>query len=122
MNGTATSGSAKTPGESLAPRDRGHPAALQLLIAEPQEQRRALPVGNPVRTDRSTRRQQLFDHHVAFELAALVSAIFLRPGHAEQACFPELAAEIGIGLGPAVGAADGIALAMLGHQRAHLLA
>src|SRR5271165_7365982 len=39
------------------------------------------------------RRQHLFGHHIAFELRALVAAVFLRPSHADPPLGPDFSAE-----------------------------
>ena len=109
-------------GEGFAARDLWHPAALQFLVSKPQQQWPALPVGNPVCADRRARSKQFLDHDIAFELAAFMPAVFLGPGHAEQPGLAQLFAELRVCLGPAIRTADRVALAMRGHQRAHLFA
>ena len=53
---------------SISPRAmRGRNRCALLLGAEAQQQRPALPVGDPMRADRRARRQQFLGHDVAFE-------------------------------------------------------
>ena len=61
-----------------------------------QDQRRALPVGDPVRRHRRAGRQQFLDDDEPRERAALAAAIDLGKRQAEQPCGAQLAAEIGV--------------------------
>ena len=106
----------------LAPRDGGHEALALRLGAEAEQQRTALPVGDPVGADGRAGRQQLLQHHVPLEERPLVAAVLLGPRHADPAPGAQLAAEGGIEPAPRPGlmvrrlAADGLAeeLAHLG--------
>jgi hypothetical protein len=53
--------------EYLAVRNAGQKREALLLGAIAQQQGRALPVDNPMRADRSARRQQFLGHDIAFE-------------------------------------------------------
>ena len=54
---------------------------------------RALPVGDPMRPDRSAGSQQFLSHDVAFEHAALPAAVAPGPGHPDPATRPQPPAE-----------------------------
>src|SRR5271170_8524202 len=65
-----------------------------LLLAVAQDDRTALAVGGRMGAGRRVRRQHLLGHHIAFELRALVPAVFLGPGHADPALGADFAAEL----------------------------
>jgi hypothetical protein len=67
------------------------------LAAVLEDLRAALPVGNPVRHHRRSGREQFLHDDVAFERRPLVSAVFLRPRHAEVAARAALDAERAVG-------------------------
>ena len=68
---------AHTDGEiTLTPGDPRQIGSFLLLTAVAQQQRTALPVRYPVRTDRGTCRQQLFSNHIAFKKTSSSTAIF----------------------------------------------
>ncbi len=90
----------------LAARDAGQQRLPLLLGAEAQQQRPALPVGDPVRADGGARDQQLLDHDIAFGSGALVAAIPLRPCHADPALRAELFAELAAAARPRARALD----------------
>ena len=90
--------------QDLAARHAGQIVPALLLRAIAQQVRSRLAIRDPMRADRRTGREQLFEQHVAFERAALVAAVTLRPHHADPAARAELARELGIEHGPAVGA------------------
>ena len=88
-----------------------------------EQDRAALAVGDEMQPHRRVGDAEFLGHHVAFEEAALVPAVFLRPGHAD----PALGADA-----PAEGAVVRVAVArpvriegaggdLLGEERAHFL-
>ena len=88
--------------------------ALTLLLASiAHDQRPGLAVGNPVRADRGSRRQQFLDHHIAFERMPIAAAITRRQGHPDIARGAERAAEIGIEARPAICARNDVALRLV---------
>src|SRR3546814_6442498 len=68
----------------LAAADARQIAAALVLAAEIQDQRGALPVGDPVRRDRGAQRQQFFDDHEARKGTAPAAAIVARQGRSEE--------------------------------------
>src|SRR5437762_14199100 len=63
-------------------RDPRQESLALLLRAEAQEQWSALPVRHPVRTDRCAGSKHFLKHNVALGVRAIVTAVFLREGHA----------------------------------------
>ena len=59
-----------------------------------QQDRAALAVGDEVQSHRRVGDAEFLCHHVAFEEAALVPAVFLRPGHADPALGADAPAEL----------------------------
>src|SRR3546814_1534830 len=96
--------------EDFAATDARQIVPTLFLAAEIQDQRRALPVGDPVRRDRSAERQQFLDDDETREGAALATAIVARQRQAEKTRLAELATEGGVETLPRphalVGAAD----------------
>src|SRR4051794_37102530 len=92
-----------------------------LFGARPQQQRTRLPIGNPVCRDRRAMRQHLFEHHIAFECGSLMTAVALRPGHADQAALAHLRAELGTPAVPAFGALQGGAAGQFGLEEVSYL-
>ena len=58
-----------------------------------QQDRAALPVGDEVQAHRRVGDAEFFRHHITLEEAALVAAVFFRPGHADPAFGADAAAE-----------------------------
>jgi hypothetical protein len=77
--------------QDLAARHAGQILLTLLFGAVSQQVRPRLAIGNPMRADRRTRGEQLFEQYVAFERAAFVAAVALRPDHADPAACAELA-------------------------------
>src|SRR5438093_12463655 len=77
----------------LAARDPRQEALALLLGAEAQQERTALPVGDPMRGDGSPGRQHLLEHHVPLQGRALVPPVLLRPRQADPAAGADLLAE-----------------------------
>ena len=74
-------------------RDAGQKRQTLRLGAIAQQQGSALPVGDPMRPDRSAGSQQFLGHDVAFEHAALPAAVAPGPGHPDPATRPQPPAE-----------------------------
>src|SRR3990172_6075573 len=84
----------------LALRDPRQEALALLFRAEAQQQRPALPVGDPVRGGRRAGGQRLLEDDVALERAPLVAAVLLRPRHADEAGLAQLAREVAVEAAP----------------------
>ena len=82
--------------EDFAAADARQDGALLRLAAVAQDQRRALPLGDPVRRDRRAAREQLLDQHEARERVAAAAAVFARQREADPAARAERAAEAGV--------------------------
>ena len=107
----------------LAARDRGQKRLALLFRAEAQQQRPALPVGDPMRTDRRAGDQQFLDHDIAFGIRALVAAIRLGPGHPDPAARAQLPAELAAAARPGPRAFDRRLIRQrISEERAHLAA
>src|SRR5499425_2220458 len=107
----------------LAPGDAGEEALALLLGAEAQEERAALPVGDPVGGGGGARGQRLLEDYVALQRRPLVAAVLLRPRHADEARLAELARELAVEAAPGERALGGAAAAQLaGEAIADLLA
>ena len=91
--------------EQLAAADARDIGLPLLLGPEIEDQRRALPVGDPVRRDRRPCRQQFLHDHKAREGSALVPAIALGEGQPQKAGLAQPPAERGIEPRPRPGAA-----------------
>ncbi len=81
-------------GEQRACRHAGQIFAALRLGAVAQQQRPGLAIGDPVRPDRGSGRQQFLEHDIAIHRRARVPAIFTRPDHADEPRRPERAREI----------------------------
>ena len=81
--------------KDFAAADAGQKILALLVAAVAQQERPALPVGDPVAADRRAGCEQFLGDRIAFEKAALAAAIALRPRHADPAALAEAAAEIG---------------------------
>jgi hypothetical protein len=81
---------------ALAAGDPRQDLATRPLAAVPQDLRTALPVGDPVRTDRRPAGEELLDNDVALEHRSLGAAVLARPAHADPAARADLAAELRI--------------------------
>src|SRR5690606_32953101 len=90
--------------EDLATGDARQEALLLRLGADAQDERTALPVGDPVGGDGGARDQQFLGDDVALEAAPLVAAILARPGHADPAAGAEQPAEGDVGMGAEIAA------------------
>src|SRR5690606_30077282 len=89
---------------AFAAHDTRQDGLALFLRAEPEQQRAALPVGDPVERHGRAGRKQFLGDDVAIQRGPLVAAILLRPGHAEPALGAELAAEFGrVAGGPGIG-------------------
>src|SRR5262249_52741528 len=86
-----------------APDARQEALAL-LLRPEAQEQRAALPVGEPVGRDRGPCRQHLLQYDVAPESRPLVAAVLLGPYHPDPSAGTHLPAELAVEPAPRPGA------------------
>src|SRR5271156_4532909 len=93
-----------------------------LLLAIAQDDRAALAVGGRMGAGRRVRRQHLLGHDIAFELGALVPAVFLGPGHADPTLGSDLAAELARERALAVMRGKGPGFLLLAQKRADLLA
>ena len=89
-----------------------------------EQDRAALAVGDEVDTHRRVGDAEFLGDHVAFQVSAFMSAVALRPGHADPALGADAPAE-----GAAVGIAilrlmriEGTGRALLRQERAHLRA
>src|SRR5499425_1995293 len=103
--------------------DPGQEALALLLGAETQEHRAALPVGDPVGGGGGARGERLLEDHVALQRRPLVSAVLLRPRHADEARLAEPARELAVEAAPGQRALGGAAAAQLaGEKIADLLA
>ncbi|MNT23361.1 hypothetical protein D3C72_1587780 [compost metagenome] len=87
----------------LAGADARQEKILLRVVAEFQDQRPALAVGDPVRRHRSTGRQQFLDQHEATECIQPGTAISSRQGQADPATLRQLATETGVKTGPTAG-------------------
>src|SRR6185437_13402526 len=90
---------------ALARRDLRQDRLALLLVAETQQQRTRLAVGDPVRAGRRAVAQQLLGDDVALEEALLRAAVLLGPGDADPALlaeFPREGRRKGIPAGEAV--------------------
>jgi hypothetical protein len=106
----------------LAAHDAGQDLLALGLRAEAQQQRSALAVGHPVRADRRAGGQHLLEDDVALEEAPLVSAILLRPRHADPAPRAHAARELTVESAPGFRALHGRGAAeLLGKEMADLL-
>src|SRR3546814_12595459 len=85
--------------EDFAATDARQIVPTLFLAAEIQDQRRALPVGAPVRRDRSAERQQFLDDAEKREGAALATALVAWQPTAEKTTLPELDNSTGNGRG-----------------------
>src|SRR5579872_2010979 len=86
-----------------------------------EQNRPALPVGDEMQVGRRVGDTKLFGYHVTLKLAALVAAVFLRPGHADPTLGADAFAEGAI-VGLAVAAAmriEGTRRNLFGQERAH---
>ena len=72
---------------------RGRMSLLDVLGRVFEQDRSALAVGDEMKMRRRVGDAKLFGHDVAFQLAAFMSAIALRPGHADPALGADAAAE-----------------------------
>ena len=66
---------------------------LERLAAVPQQVRADLPVGDPVRRDRSPGGQEFLHHDVAFQRRTSLAAVLRRYRHADPATFGQTPAE-----------------------------
>src|SRR4051794_7880461 len=89
---------------ALAGGDARQNVVFLLVGADAQEQRSALPVGDPMAADGSAGGQHFLEHHVALKRGALMSTVTLRPSHADPAARAHLAAELGIEAAPGTSA------------------
>src|SRR5271156_6259854 len=101
----------------LAARDLRQDLLADLLLAVAQEDRSALPVGGRVRAGRRAGCQHLLGHDIALEMRALVTAVFLGPGHADPALGPDLTAELARKRPLAVARDEGSGLCLLAQER-----
>ena len=72
------------------------------LVPISQQERPGLPVGNPMRANRSARRQQLLQNNIAFQRQPFMAAIFFGPDHADISGAAQCAAKIQIADRPAI--------------------
>ena len=79
---------------ALAGHDPRQYRVAHLVPTVAHEHRSALPVRDPVRPHRRACRQQLLGDHVAFEEAALASAVAPGPGHADESFLAAATAEL----------------------------
>ncbi len=80
----ATVGLAHTDAEEEVPLGCLRQDHLALFFStKAQQQLPALPVADPMGTNGRTSCQHFFQHHVAFQGAAFMTAIFFWPGHAD---------------------------------------
>src|SRR5690606_14022008 len=91
----------------FAANDPGDDLRRQRIGRVADQERAALSIGDPVRRYRGARREELLEHDVALEGAALPAAESLRPGHADPSTLTELAAELPVAPGPVLGAPGG---------------
>src|SRR5205807_8092481 len=79
----------------LAATDARHDLHLDVLGRVFEQDGAALAVGDKVQPHRGICYAELLGHDKAFEKAALVPAIYFRPGHADPAFRADAAAELG---------------------------
>src|SRR5262249_46536663 len=90
-----------TDGErQLTTRDPGQEALALLFRSEAQEQRTALPIGDPLRGDGRAGGQHLFQHDVPFERGSFVAPVLLGPGQADPSAGAHLLTELAIEAAP----------------------
>ena len=87
--------------------------SLLFLGADAQDQRAGLAIGDPMQGNWRTGGEHLLQRHVAFQEGAFLTAVLLRPGHADPAPLPHRAAEIRIHAGPRFGALHRLAAGKL---------
>src|SRR5208283_1651955 len=93
-----------------------------LLLAVTQQDRAALPIRGRMRAGRRARRQHFLGYDIALEMRALVTAVFLRPGHADPALGADPAAEFARKRPLASVWRKGAGLRLLAQKRPHFLA
>src|SRR5205085_3554566 len=93
-----------------------------LLLAVAQDYRAALPVGSRMGAGRCARRQHLLGHDIAFEMRALVAAVFLRPRHPDPTLGPDPSAELARERPLAAIGREGAGVDLLAQKGADLLA
>ena len=102
--------------------DAGQQGLALFLGPDAQDQRAGLAVGDPVQRDGRAGGEHFFQHHIAFQSGALVTAVFLRPGHTDPAFGAHRAAEILVHAGPGFGPLHRLAMGEMGFQEvAHFL-
>src|SRR5207302_2823385 len=89
-----------------------------------EEDRPALTVGDEVQPYRRIGDAEFFGEHIALEIAALLPAVFLRPGHADPALGTDPTAELGIlpFAVPDAARIEGAGRDLRGNEGAHLRA
>src|SRR5690606_17691166 len=89
--------------EGLGPADFWQIEFALCLAAITQDQRAALPVGNPVCRYRRTGAQQFFRNDEAGEIALVCAAVLLRQGKAQPPLLRQFFAEVGVKSHPGTG-------------------
>ena len=108
----------------LAAADARQDVHLHVLGRVFHQDRAALAVGDEVQAHRRIGDAELLGHHVALEEAALVPAVFLRPGHADPALGADAPAEFlacASRRGPGRVRIERAGRDLVGEERAHLL-
>src|SRR5207237_3717761 len=103
--------------------DARHDRPLSRLLAVAQDHGAALPIGCRIGAGRRAMRQHFLDDDIAFEVRALVAAVFFWPRHADPALGADLA---GKGFGnrerrPLAVGRERAGLDLLAQEGAHLL-
>ena len=105
----------------FAAADARQDVLLDVLGRVFEQNRPALPVGDEMQPHRRVGDAEFLGHDVAFEEAALLPAVFLRPGHADPAFGADALAEGGIVRIAVAGTVriEGAGGDLLGQKRAH---